>query len=323
LSSSPRSKSNKGGTSVRDQDNNNVLKGTDTVENDEGDAGADAFLTPEYSNNERLILGPVDFFRLFVPKLPETSIPEAESSRKRMENMLHRRKRVARASVLVQAYARARTLANRGWQLGKNTRFPDNYLKRRLAFDENADNKLHDAKAKNEYYEATVSRDVICHVRGAEHLKSYSWWKPGRDEGPASVSLYQGYTLVGMHAFHWPNNDESLSLHYTKDPLRCIPSLRELIESNPDLDFFVNAFFPEAQHSAIIQVYVRSLPKGIDPKFDTVVSDIEVGIHCCGDSLNGVRLIFSHSFWIGRSLCCRGQTFTRQQAGSYFAAWNR
>ena len=239
---------------------------------DAKEQGGASFLTPEYANNKRLVLGPVDFFRLFVPWLPETAIPEGESSRYRIEQMLRWRKRVARASVLVRAYARARTVANRGWNLGMNVRLPDNYRKRRVAYDDNLDNKQRDSLAKNEYYEATVSRDVIVQVRGVEYLKSQSWWKFGLDAAPPAMSLYQGYTLVGIHAFQWPRDDEDLPLHYKKDPVQSISSLRAVIDSNPELDFFVNAFFQEAQNAAIINVYVRSLPKGIDPKFDTVVS---------------------------------------------------
>lgn len=233
---------------------------------------ASSLLDPIYSNKRRLLLGPVDFFRLFLPQLPETAIPESESSRYRAEQMLRLRKRVARASVLVQAYTRARTVANRGWNLGATLRLPDDYWKRRAAFDVEIDNMHHDFTAKNEYYEATVSRDVSCCVRGANCFVPDKWWKFGKTESPAVMSSYQAFTLVGLHAFHWPCDDEELPLHYRRDPVKSVPSLRALIEDNPDLQFFVFVFFPAALHAAIVHVYVRSLPRSIDPKFDTVVS---------------------------------------------------
>lgn len=235
-----------------------------------------SYLAPEYAG-KRLLLGPVDFFRLFVPSLPETAVPEEESHRGRMEQMLRWRKRVARASVLVQAYTRAKTVVNRGWNLAPNAKLPDNYLKRRLAFDDDTDNRRRDAYIKNEYYEATVSRDIIAEVRGSEQLENLSWWNRGLEGTHASaMSLYQGYSLVGIHAFQWPgrsaDNFDALPLHPKKDPVQCIPSLRQLIAENPDLDFFVHAYFPEAQKAAVVNCFVRSLPEGVDKNFDTVVS---------------------------------------------------
>jgi len=243
------------------------------------DSGGDVFLAPEYAG-KRLLLGPVDFFRLFVPSLPETAVPEGDSSRNRMEQMLRWRKRVARASVLVQAYTRAKTVSNRGWNIARNIKLPENYLKRRLAFDNNTDNKLRDAAIKNEYYEATVSRDVVCQVRGLDDLKNHqSWWRFGSAQSPpATMSLYQGFSLVGVHAFEWPGRSESgiglddLPLQPHKDPVQSIPSLRALIAAHPELDFFVHTYFPDARKVALVHCYVRSLPRGVDNNFDTVVS---------------------------------------------------
>ena len=237
--------------------------------------GGVSFLKPEYLG-KRLLLGPVDFFRLFVPPMPETAVPEDESSRNRMEQMLRWRKRVARASVLVQAYTRAKAVR---WNLGRNVQLPDNYLHRRLAYDDNTDNKLRDASIQNEYYETTVSRDVVCPVRGSGDLEDTSWWELGLGKSsPTAMSLYQAYSLVGIHAFEWPGRSASemgfdeLPLLPHKDPVRCITSLRALIAAHPELDFFVHAHFLEAQQVVFVQCFVRSLPKGVDPKFDAVVS---------------------------------------------------
>jgi hypothetical protein len=60
------------------------------------------FISKEYTK-KRMLLGPVDFFRLFVPALPGTAVPQTESNMLRMEQLLSWRKRAARASVLVQA----------------------------------------------------------------------------------------------------------------------------------------------------------------------------------------------------------------------------
>jgi hypothetical protein len=236
------------------------------------------FLTDEYSSqNRRLLLGPVDFFRLFVPVLPETAVPEGDSSRLRVEKLLRWRKRIASAVVMVQAYVQAKIVTDRGWKLGPNIVLPDNYLKRRLAFDDDVDNRRHDAVAKNEYYEATVSRDIIFRVRcplntfqeSTKHRKKHI----GRNEIPHTESPYQGYSLVGIHAFHCEQTSPGGSgvLHYMRDPVQTIPSLGALIESHPEVDFFVNAICAEAQNAVIVQLYVRSLPKGLDSSFDMSV----------------------------------------------------
>jgi hypothetical protein len=237
------------------------------------------FLAAEYaSQNRRLLLGPVDFFRLFVPILPETAVPEGESSRLRMEKMLRWRKRIASAAVMVQSYAQAKIVSNRGWKLCPNIILPDNYLKRRLAFDDDVDNRWHDAVAKNEYYEATVSRDIVFRVRCPQNRFPDSTQRRkkriGRTETPHTQSLYQGYSLVGIHAFHCEqatSRNGSGVLHYMRDPVQMIPSLRALIKSHPEVDFFVNTFCAEAQNAVIVQLYVRSLPKGVDSSFDNLV----------------------------------------------------
>lgn len=225
-----------------------------------------------YRNRRRLLLGPVDFFRLFVPKLPETALPEADCSRSRMEQLLRLRKRVARAAVLVRAYTRARMVVNRGWNIAPDIQLPEAYWTRRYAFDDDIDNHQHDSTASNVYYEGTVSRDVDCQVRGLNYFKVPSRSKRSSTETPLATSLYQAYSLVGIHSFEWSGDDDSCPLHYKKDPVQSIVSIHDLIAGHPDLDFFVFAVFLPSQDTAIVHVYARSLPKAIDPKFDNTIN---------------------------------------------------
>jgi hypothetical protein len=220
---------------------------------------------------KRVLLGPVDFFRLFVPNLPEMEVPRIKSTRARMERMLRWRKRVARASVLVQSYTRARIVANLGWHLNRS--LPANYLKTRLAYDDNNENSHHDATVEDEIYEATVSRDIICHVRSPDCLRRKPWWLLGLSGSvkPAR-SGYQGFTLVGSHVFKLPPEGVDHPFAAGKDPVLALPSLRAIIETNPEHEFFVSAMILEAKRTFAISLFVRSLPVGIDPKFDTVVS---------------------------------------------------
>lgn len=230
-------------------------------------------LTEDYVE-KRLLLGPVDFFRLFVPTLPPSAMPQSTNSESRVQHLLRSRKRLARASTLVQAYVRARTLVNQGWNLSKP--LPEPYLMRRLAYDDNEENQQHDLISKNEYYEAIVSRDVRCGARSVEKSKLL---KDGCTKTFTTTAqrhvLYQAYTLVGCHVFRLPKPDRwhKHSLRPNRDPIESLPSLRALISSHPEQDFLVNAFFCEGIKIAMVQVYVRSLPKGIDPKFDAVVSE--------------------------------------------------
>jgi len=227
---------------------------------------------------KRLLLGPVDFFRLFVPKLPDDALPKSKSSQMRMEQMLRWRKRVARATVLVNAYTKGRIVVNQGW----NVPGPllEKYLKRRLAYDDNTDNYLRDSTAENEYYEATVSRDVLCEVRSVSLFKKRRWWMLGFDKAKPALSPCQGYAHVGMHNFQLPPEGVDCSLNFTQDPVLAIPSLREMIAANPELDFFVSAFFREDRRTVAIHVFVRTLAKGIDPSFDAVVSALLISPFC-------------------------------------------
>jgi hypothetical protein len=224
------------------------------------DAEATAAIAEDYVN-KRMLLGLVDFFRIFVPNLENKALPQSDSNPKRVVAVLGRRKQVAQASVMVQAYVHARTVANKGWKLPRE--LPDEAFVKRLAYDNDVDNIVRDLSNENEFYEATVSRDVRCDVHSVRHLE-----KPGS----STPSQYQAYSLVGSQVFKLPPKDEAHALLHTNDPVLALPSIRELVEANPELDFFVCAFFPEGQRIAIVHVFVRSLPKGVDTSFDTVVS---------------------------------------------------
>lgn len=256
-------------------------------------------LDSKYRNRRRLLLGPVDLFRLFVPKLPETALPEGDCSRSRMEQLLRLRKRVARAAVLVQAYTRAKMVVNQGWNVAHGIQLPETYLTRRYAFDDDIDNHQEDATASNVYYEGTVSRDVDCQVRGLNYFGQSARSKKITNETPLATSLYQAYSLVGIHSFEWPSNDASCPLHYGNDPVQSISSIHQLIASHPDLDFFVFAAFLPSQDTAIVHVYVRSLPKGIDPKFDNIVS------------FDVIYIWASHAYLLCLNLLNYPLTFTR------------
>ncbi|CAB9514737.1 expressed unknown protein [Seminavis robusta] len=234
------------------------------------------YLSKDYVR-KRLLLGPVDFFRLFVPRLPETALPRNESNKKRMEQLLRWRKRTATSSLLVQAYVKARIVVNKGWVLHRS--LPTHYLTRRLAYDDNIDNSQRDSTVKNEIYEATVSRDVLTFVRPNEpdaFKTTEHWWQWRPKRIRTVISKYQAFSLVGEHMFRIPPN-EDFPLNPHTDPVETFGSLRDMIEANPDLEFFVSAIFPESIKAVNVFVFVRSLPNGIDRAFDTTFSRYKKG----------------------------------------------
>jgi hypothetical protein len=212
-----------------------------------------ASLAPQYQN-KRSMLGHVDFFRLFIPFLPLGSQARAEASPARLEKFIDLRKQVAMASLYVQSYVRARCVVNKGWRLEW-----EQDMKRRLAYDYNMENMKHDAVAKNEYYEAIISRDVLCEVHSKKHLRKH---------GHSVPSAVQAYSLVGFHTFRLPPVGNDHPLAYDKDPIEAIPSLRRIVERNPELDFFCVGLFLEGPRVGVIKLFVRALPKGVDPHFD-------------------------------------------------------
>jgi len=224
-------------------------------------------LTEEYSG-KRLLLGPVDFFRLFVPALADTAVPHTGSNRVRMEQLLSWRKRVARASVLTRAYVAAHRVVNSGWELCISEDESSERLRRRLAFDDNEHNSRRDRTGKNEIYEASVSRDVLCHVRPFDYFSQVGATFKG--ERPLVLSPFQAYALVGVHVFQIPEAlDASFPLNSWHDPVEAIPSLRKIIAGNPDVDFFVSSYY--RVDTVTILLHARTLAKGVDPQFDKVV----------------------------------------------------
>jgi hypothetical protein len=218
---------------------------------------------PEDYVGKRLLLGRYHFFRLFVPNVEPTALPELESSPERVTGLLERRKCVAQAAMLVEGYVQARTVANKGWNLSID--LPEETFTKRLAYDEDIDNVKRDSQAKNEYYEATVSRDIRCEVHSPKHLE-----KPGS----SVLSKYQAFSLVASHVFKLPPKGEHHPLSHRRDPVLALSSLQKMVELYPQLDFFVCSFFPAGLGVAIVHVFARSLPKGIDSSFDKVVSTV-------------------------------------------------
>lgn len=211
-----------------------------------------ASLAEQYQSR-RAMLCHVDFFRLFCPLVPPGSQPRAESSPDRLEKFIELRKQVAQASRYVQSYVGARCVVNKGWKLEW-----DEDAKRRLAYDDNMENMKHDAVAKNEYYEALVSRDVVCQLQAKRN--------PGQ-----TLNSVQAYSLVGLHTFRLPPGGTDHPLAHHMDPIEAIPSLRRIVTSNPDLDFFCVGLFPGGAGVAVIKLFVRTLPKGVDRSFDTAI----------------------------------------------------
>ncbi|KAL3920791.1 MAG: hypothetical protein SGILL_003080 [Bacillariaceae sp.] len=228
-------------------------------------------ITEEYGG-KRLLLGPLDFYRLFVPALPDTAIPEGESNRERMVQLLSWRKRVARAAVLVRAYTRAKRVVNMGWNLSTSHTPGDasEEMVRRLAYDGNDDNNVRDSGAKNEIYEASVSRDVLCYVRPFDFLNQ----EDGERHDNLVLSTYQAYAHVGSHYFKMTPEmtTEGGILHSSRDPVEMFPSLRNIIEENPDLDFLIWVVRLVEKQVMVVHVHVRSLSKSIDAPFDNVVN---------------------------------------------------
>jgi hypothetical protein len=238
----------------------------------EGEINESGYIKDDYLQ-KRVLLGPVDFFRLFVPALPETAMPQSESNVLRMEQLLSWRKRAARAAVLVRAYADSRRIVNQGWDLHQELVEDDGAITKRLSYDDNEDNNRRDSKAKHEYYEASVSRDVLCHVRPFDFFSKEETPSGNGPERSLVLSPYQAYSLVGMHVFKLPEGRRSSEhpLNMERDPVDIFPSLEEMISGHPDLDFFVMSSFNKSRRRLFVLCYVRSLPKGIDPQFDNVV----------------------------------------------------
>jgi len=217
-----------------------------------------------------------------------------DAHKERVVSAVTIRKRVARASVRVQLYVNAVTVVRAGWPLPvpslgttsssqqldtssqeldtsngsveKESSRDEPQYRRRMAFDDDIENIRRDCSKRNEYYEATVGRDVTCRVHDSMHMIK---------KGSSRSSGYQGFSLVGCHVFRLPEEDGSDAnkfhpLQPQNDPLLALPSLRSLIKGQPELDFFVQSFFSRKQRVALVMLFVRTLPRGVDEHFDNV-----------------------------------------------------
>ena len=231
---------------------------------------------------KRRVLGFLDFVRLFVPSILEEDMPFASPTageghsnfggsfnfgkrdgidvhQERIKRLITIRKRVAEASIRVCAYKHAMDIVHDGWILPSATPLNKSLLKRRMAFDLDHANAAHDSYAENEYYDATVGKDVQC-------LQSL---QDGKKD------TIQAFSLIGCHMFKSSksnHNGSDSALKPSNDPIQSIPSLKHIIESNPNNDFFVLVFF-NRNRVATVALFVRHLPKGIDESFDNAMYD--------------------------------------------------
>jgi len=233
-----------------------------------GDDMLGSLCSPEYVDKRKLI-GALDFFRLFVPILAETTRTTTSISRNRFQKVLRWRERVCRAALLVRQYVRARIIANRGLELYKDTS-ERLYLQQRLSYDSDKDNHARDISMVNEYYETAMGRDMECFNRVVEEKWSYRHIFSCQEQVPSG---YQGYALIASHIFQWNPTDPSFPLQPSVDLVPRLQKLHELFSSHPKESFFVNTFFVEGSRPLILmQVYVRSLAAGVDAAFDEAVS---------------------------------------------------
>ena len=265
--------------------------------NSEDDTGKE--MSPGLYETKRLLLGIVDFVRLFAPPpgIGAAPRPNYSAARKvreydddsgvdghkaRIVSAVAIRKRVATAAVRVRAYVNAMKIVRNGWAVEGLTLENDNesstpkdgaednlpIYRRRLAFDDDIENIRRDCFIKNEFYEATVGRDVRCDVHDSRHLIQ---------KGSSRPSSYQGFALVGCHVFQLPEESDPTArthpLQSKNDPIVALPSLRKIIEANSDQEFFVQAFFSEKKKVALVALFVRTLPRGVDDAFDTVLDE--------------------------------------------------
>ncbi|EED92850.1 predicted protein [Thalassiosira pseudonana CCMP1335] len=284
----------------------------DEVGNGSNESEQDVVLRKELARHygeRRATLGIVDFFLLFVPPLPKDSAAFAycapcaatedtlndgidadsfsglELHYQQLRIAVALQARVRKAALYVSSYYKAKKVVHAGWHLnGKKQEtaassdevevnvseeqpikdFTPNIQFTRLAYDYDRENWVHDLKAENECYEATVGRDVTVVTSKAN------------DARYLAESGYQGYALVGWHAFQLPlsddTSDDKFWLHPDKDPLLCIPSLRKVVEQNSDSHFFVTSHFNKHVRVAAYFLFVRSLPVGADDAFDSSIN---------------------------------------------------
>lgn len=163
-----------------------------------------------YSTN-RSVIGLVDFMYLFIH--PNQS--QYRASDVNFDDALLLQKLVDRTSMYIIAYCRAKEVVINGWKLLPRPKSFDDeggdseqsgehahVNLKRLAFDNDKENWAHDLLHRNEYYEASVGKDVCVVIDG-------------------NSSDYQGYALVQIHTFRLNPEDDWLDPE--TNPINSLP----------------------------------------------------------------------------------------------------
>lgn len=205
--------------------------------------------------SRRLVLGLVDFFYLFLPKVfkgtPYSSpmathdqgfgpVGGIDEHQARVRQLIKLRKLIAAASLRVSSYVEAMRVVQSGWQ---HHAFPNFHIKRRLAYDRKIDNENHDCLHFHEYYEPLLLSESTHEI---------------------PTSLGQAFLLVGCKAVHFKAGDSSEFSH--SNPAD-IPSIRDILDRNRKSEFVI--FSIDSNHSSIIMIFIKWLPEGIDTEFDS------------------------------------------------------
>ena len=221
---------------------------------------------------KRMILGYLDFVNLFVPcSFPGTpyyspTILEGDDvdngvrvHQARIKQLLELRQSIAIASTRVYAYVNAMEVVEQGWNINENTPEPvqnsNSMLSKRMAFDEDSLNARHDDAASNEYYEPIGGLDAR------------------RTHDNSETFLHQAFSLVDCHIFEYHKesdhqNGSGNKLLPHKDPAVALPSLKAIMEKNPDKEFFIAAFFHEISCITTVMLFIRNISQGADTEFD-------------------------------------------------------
>ena len=204
--------------------------------------------------SRRLVIGLVDFFWLFLPKVlkgtPYSSpmatkeqgfgnVGGIDEHQARVRQLIKLRKLIAAASLRVSSYVEAMRVVQSGWQ---HHAFSNTHIKRRLAFDRKIDNENYDCLHFHEYYEPLLLGDAH----------------------EAQTSYGQAFLLVGCKAVHFKASDAS---EFSRSNPADIPSIRDILEKNRNSEFLI--FSVDSDHSSMIMIFIKWLPEGIDTEFDS------------------------------------------------------
>ena len=226
--------------------------------------------------SKRMLLGYVDFFRLFIPSVlhgtPYASpvaasddelrfsdtVDGIDEHQARVRQLIKLRQRVARAAVRVRVYANAMKIVHEGWDLPSASTHQE--PRKRLAFDDGCLNVEHDGCTENEYYDPTLSRENMAQTM----VTADASFPP---------CLQQAYSLVGCKMISLPQEgvvemNGASNFTPSMDPVASISSLRYLVDKNPDNEFFVVSLFHKKQKVMTVSLFVKCLPQGIDEEFD-------------------------------------------------------